>query len=199
MSTIKTVSKPLVLASSSPYRQALLKKLHLSFTATSPDVDESALPEELPADLAKRLAVLKAHALIERYPDHLIIGSDQVAMLEGKQLHKPGTPEKAFMHLKEANGKRVEFFTSVCLLDSSTGQYVTDIDHCTVHFRELTDSQITRYIELDEPYNCAASFKSEAMGIALFKKIQGDDPNALIGLPLILLIRMLEAFDCPVL
>jgi len=199
MSTIKSISKQLVLASSSPYRQALLKKLHLNFSAASPDVDETALSGESPIDLAKRLAVLKSHALIEHFPDHLIIGSDQVAMLGEKQLHKPGTPEKAFEHLKETSGKQVDFFTSVCLLDSATGQYVTDMDRCKVYFRELTDSQITRYIELDEPYNCAASFKSEAMGIVLFKKIEGDDPNALIGLPLIRLIRMLEAFDYPVL
>ncbi len=199
MSTINNIPKQLVLASSSPFRQALLKKLHLSFSAASPDVDETALTEESPRDLSKRLAVLKAHALVSKYPNHLIIGSDQVAMLGEQQLHKPGSPEKAFEDLKRASGKQVVFYTSVCLLDSETGQYITDVDRCVVHFRTLTESQIARYIELDEPYNCAASFKSEAMGIALFEKIEGEDPNALIGLPLIRLIRMLEAFDYPVL
>jgi MAF protein len=199
MSTNKTHNKPLVLASSSPYRQELLRKLHLVFSTASPDVDETAQPDEPPKQLAKRLAVLKAHALMSQFPNHLIIGSDQVAMLGELQLHKPGSAEKAIKHLTVASGKQAIFYTSLCLLDSSTGQYITDVDKCTVHFRTLTHSQIKRYVELDEPYNCAAGFKSEAMGIALFEKIEGDDPNALIGLPLIRLIRMLEAFGHPVL
>jgi MAF protein len=199
MSVTNNIPKQLVLASSSPFRQALLKKLHLNFSANSPDVDETVLTGESPHDLSKRLAVLKSQALVNKYPNHLIIGSDQVAMLGQQQLHKPGSPEKAFEHLKKASGKQVTFYTSVCLLDSETGQFITDVDRCVVYFRTLTEPQISRYIELDEPYNCAASFKSEAMGIALFKKIEGDDPNALIGLPLIKLITMLEAFDYPVL
>ncbi len=195
----KEPEQRLVLASSSLYRRALLDKLHLSFLSASPDVDETPLPNEKPKALAKRLAVLKAHALIKEFPNHLIIGSDQVAMLDNQQLSKPGCRNNATAHLKAAAGKKVIFYTSVCLLDSSTGQYITDIDVCSVYFRSLTEAQITRYIDYDEPYNCAAGFKSEAMGIALFEKIEGEDPNALIGLPLIKLIRMLEAFGCPVL
>lgn len=195
----KIPEQHLVLASSSPYRRALLDKLHLDFLSESPDIDETPLLNEEPKALSKRLSVLKAHALVKTFPAHLIIGSDQVAMLKNQQLHKPGGKSNARAQLKAAANNKVIFYTSICLLDSSTGQYITDTDICSVYLKALTEEQIDRYLDYDEPYNCAAGFKSEAMGIALFKKIEGDDPNALIGLPLIKLIRMLEAFGYPVL
>jgi len=185
----------LVLASGSNYRQALLKKLHLDFTVAIPNIDESPLANETPMEQALRLSKLKAYALMEKFPDHLIIGSDQVAMLNGSQLNKPGNRDNAIAQLKAASGNKVSFYTGVCVADSKTRQCLTDLDVCTVFFKTLTLEQIEHYVDLDQPYDCAGGFKSESLGIALFEKIQGDDPNALIGLPVIKLIDLLAQFD----
>jgi septum formation protein len=185
----------LVLASSSNYRQAILKKLHVDFKTASPDIDESPLAHEAPIEQALRLSQLKALALIDKFPDHLIIGSDQVALLNGTQLNKPGNRENAIVQLKTASGNQVGFYTGVCVVNSKTKQCLADVDICTVFFKTLTLKQIEHYVDLDQPYDCAGGFKSESLGIALFEKIQGDDPNALVGLPLIKLIALLAQFD----
>jgi septum formation protein len=192
-------SSPLVLASSSRYRQALLAKLGLPFEAAAPAIDETARPGETPAQLSMRLAVEKARALAGRYPAHLIIGSDQVAMLEGIQLTKPGGFARTVEQLRAAAGKPVEFLTSICLLDSASGQALTDIDRTIVHFRPLTDRQIEAYVNKEQPYDCAGGFKSEGLGIVLFERIEGEDPNALVGLPLIRLARLLAEFGVEIL
>ncbi|NOT84523.1 MAG: septum formation inhibitor Maf [Methylococcaceae bacterium] len=182
----------LVLASSSPYRLALLKTLKVDFIADSPEVNEAPLSAEMPAQLATRLGIAKAHALQHRYPQHLIIGSDQVAALHNQFLSKPGDRDTAIRQLQLASGHCVEFFTSVCVLNTNTGDYLTDMDTTRVYFKALTLTQIERYIDLDTPFDCAGSFKAESLGIALFEKIVSEDHNALIGLPLIKLCALLE-------
>lgn len=189
----------LVLASSSPYRQALLKKLGLPFVCASPDIDETPLPDESPMELTRRLAVAKARALADRFPDHLIIGSDQVACLDLQILGKPGSVANATAQLKLTSGRSTEFFTGLCLLNSASGETQTRVERFTVHFRPLSDQQISAYIEREQPLDCAGSFKSEGLGIALFERLEGDDPNTLIGLPLIQLTSMLERAGRPVL
>jgi MAF protein len=189
---------PIVLASSSPYRRALLEKLALNFTACSPAIDETARPDEEPMALVERLACEKAQALATRFPRHLIIGSDQVACLDGQILGKPGNIDRARQQLLAASGRRVLFLTGLCLLDSATGRRQSAVEPFAVEFRALSCAQIERYLEREQPFDCAGSFKSEGLGIALFKRLDGDDPNALIGLPLIRLIAMLEAAGRPV-
>jgi septum formation protein len=183
-----------VLASSSPYRRELLAKLRIPFVADSPDIDETPLAGEPPEQLAMRLSLEKARALAGKYPECLIIGSDQVAVLEGKSLTKPGSRQNTVAQLSAASGKTVYFHTGVCVFDSRNGQYRTDCDCCAVTFKKLSRDRIERYVEIDRPYNCAGGFKAESLGIALFRRIAGDDPNALIGLPLIKLIKLLEDF-----
>jgi MAF protein len=182
----------LVLASSSRYRQALLGKLGLPFAAAAPDIDESPLPGETPRALVERLAAAKARALATRFPHHLIIGSDQVACLDDRVLGKPGTEAAAREQLRLASGRSVEFLTGLCLLDSASGIERTLTEPFRVHFRTLTETQIARYVEREQPLDCAGSFKSEGLGIALFERLEGNDPNALIGLPLIRLTHLLE-------
>lgn len=182
----------IVLASTSPYRLAILQKLPLSFTTDSPDIDESPVENESPESLVKRLAESKARAVALRHPHSLVIGSDQVAVLNGKILGKPGTYEKATRQLREASGNKVVFNTGLCLLNTDTGKVQVSCVPFIVQFRNLTDEQIDRYLLHEKPYNCAGSFKSEGLGITLFEKLSGDDPNTLIGLPLIELVRMLE-------
>ncbi|MCK5609238.1 septum formation inhibitor Maf [Candidatus Pacearchaeota archaeon] len=182
----------IVLASSSPYRQELLRKLGLEFTAISPDVDETPLKGESPEALVKRLAETKARAVSAQFPQALIIGSDQVAILGNKILGKPGTHQRAKEQLKAASGERVSFLTGLCLLNSATGRGQVDIVSFNVQFRRLDDAQIENYLLKEKPYNCAGSFKSEGLGIALFAALEGEDPNALIGLPLIRLVDMLK-------
>lgn len=184
----------LVLASSSPYRCNLLKKLHLDFIPYSCPIDESPMPNESAKDMAIRLSIAKAQAVASTFPNHLIIGSDQVAVCGEKLIGKPGSNEQAFAQLKAQSGRQVRFYTGVCVYASATGNYLSDIDICDVHFRSLSDEQIRRYLEIDQPFNCAGSFKSEGYGITLFNKIRGEDPNALIGLPLIKLIKLLDRF-----
>ncbi|MCG6970340.1 MAG: Maf-like protein [Gammaproteobacteria bacterium] len=182
----------LVLASTSPFRLAVLKKLPLSFDTDSPDIDETALPNESPEQLVNRLAEAKARAVAPRHAHSLIIGSDQVAVLNGHILGKPGNHDNAVKQLRDASGQKVEFKTGLCLLNSDTGQAQVACVPFTVQFRQLSDAQIERYLAHEQPYNCAGSFKSEGLGITLFEKLLGDDPNTLIGLPLIELVRMLE-------
>lgn len=184
---------PLVLASTSPFRKQLLEKLNLEFVTDSPDIDESPREGETPEQLVARLAEEKAKAVAVRHPDSLIIGSDQVAVNGGEILGKPGGHDKAVMQLKSASGKRVTFLTGLCLYNSAAGHSQVEVVPFGVVFRELTEDQIENYLRAEQPYNCAGSFKSEALGIALFERLEGEDPNTLIGLPLIRLIRMLEA------
>lgn len=182
----------LVLGSTSPFRKALLEKLKLEFITDSPDINESRQENESPEQLVARLACEKARAVAERHPDSLIIGSDQVAINGGEILGKPGNHEKAMQQLLNASGRTVTFLTGLCLYNSASGSEQVAVEPFRVHFRELSSDQIDNYLKAEQPYNCAGSFKSEAMGIALFEKLEGDDPNSLIGLPLIQLIRMLE-------
>ena len=183
----------LVLASTSPFRRELLQKLQLAFTTDSPDIDESRYDGETPEQLVARLAEEKAMAVAARQPDSLIIGSDQVAVIDGEILGKPGNHDKAVAQLKTASGRRVTFLTGLCLYNSATGDSQVEVVPFGVVFRELSESQIENYLQAEQPYNCAGSFRSEAMGIALFERLEGEDPNTLIGLPLIRLVRMLEA------
>ncbi len=185
------MKKPLVLASSSLYRQELLKRLRLPFTAVSPDIDESPAPGETPPATALRLAEQKARALAARFPDALIIGSDQVAELDGLAIGKPGDHAEAVKQLTAASAHTVYFHTALCLLDAGVGQAQTKIATNEVKFRALTPEQIERYLLAEKPYDCAGSAKSEGLGITLIESIRGDDPNALIGLPLIELTTML--------
>jgi MAF protein len=182
---------PIVLASSSPYRKALLEKLGLDFLCCSPNIDESPRPHELATQLVERLALAKAHALTNHYPNHLIIGSDQVALLDELMLGKPHTHENARAQLLRAKGKEVIFKTGLCLLNSASGAYQLAHEDFSVFFRQLEDQQIDNYLHLEKPYDCAGSFKAEGLGITLFTKLQGRDPNTLIGLPLIKLVEML--------
>jgi len=191
--------RPIILASSSKYRNLLLQKLGLKFTSIAPNIDESTLSNESPKQFALRLAQEKAQAIQAKAPNHLIIASDQVACCDNKILGKPGSFEDTVKQLKLQSGQTVHFFTAVCVLDSATNKMLSDIDICTVYFRHLTEQQILNYVKIEQPYDCAGGFKSEGLGIALFDKIEGDDPNSLIGLPLIKLITLLNNFDVNIL
>ncbi len=182
----------LVLASTSPFRAQLLTRLGLPFETDSPAVDESHLPDETAEALVQRLARAKAEAVAGRHPDSLIIGSDQVAVIDGEILGKPGERDRAIAQLQRASGKAVTFFTGLCLHNSRSGRSQVVCEPFRVHFRDLDTQQITRYIDREQPLNCAGSFKSEGLGITLFRRLEGDDPNALIGLPLIRLTEMLH-------
>ena len=184
---------PLVLASSSVYRAELLKKLNLKFQCFSPEIDESVAKNESPDALVKRLAFTKAFAVSSHFSSSLIIGSDQVCVINGDILGKPHTKEKAFEQLKAASGNCITFYTGICLYNSHTQKAQTDIELFKVHFRQLTDQEIINYIQLENPLDCAGSFKSEGLGISLFSALEGKDPNTLIGLPLIRLCQMLRA------
>ncbi|ANE54890.1 nucleoside triphosphate pyrophosphatase [Methylomonas sp. DH-1] len=194
-----TDKRPIVLASGSAYRRELLKKLAIDFSCCPADVDETPLPNEAPAELALRLSVEKALAVGRSHPAHWVIGSDQVAAFDGEILGKPGNRERALAQLQSQSGKAVSFYTGLCLLDSASGQYYTALDRCEVHFKPLSRQQIEYYLDMDRPYDCAGSFKAEALGIALFDKICGEDPNALVGLPLIKLAGLLQQFGLDVL
>lgn len=185
-------SQLLVLASTSIYRSELLKRLQLPFETAAPDVDETALPDETARATSLRLAQQKARAVASRYPDALIIGSDQVALLEGEQLGKPLTHDNAVKQLRAMRGKTTCFYTALALLNSKTGHMQTEVAENHVTLRDLSDAEIEGYLLKEQPYHCAGSAKSEGLGIALMSKMTGDDPNALIGLPLILLIEMLR-------
>ncbi len=184
---------PLVLASSSPYRRELLSRLRLPFTWSAPQIDESRHAGEEAEALVRRLSLEKAQALSASHPQHLIIGSDQVAVLGTQILGKPHTLERAREQLLAASGNSVTFLTGLTLLDSATGQQQTDCVPFTVHFRTLSDAQIMRYLTAEQPFDCAGSFKAEGLGISLFRSTEGSDSNSLIGLPLIRLVDMLQA------
>ncbi|MDR1647387.1 MAG: Maf family nucleotide pyrophosphatase [Zoogloeaceae bacterium] len=184
---------PLVLASTSAYRRALLARLGLSFQSANPQTDEAAHPGEAPEALALRLAEAKARAVAAEFPGALIIGSDQVAIAEGRLYGKPGTLEKAAAQLAELSGKTVNFFTGLCLLDNRDGRaHVLGVP-TAVTFRKLSAADITAYLRREPAIDCAGSAKSEGLGIALIARMEGSDPNALIGLPLIALCDLLRA------
>ncbi|WP_241645229.1 Maf family protein [Rosenbergiella metrosideri] len=182
----------LVLASSSPFRQAVLDKLGLPFFSAAPDIDESAIPNESIEEQVLRLAREKASALIDQYPDSIIIGCDQLGSLAERVLGKPHTPEQAFAQLRVSSGKCVTFHTGLAVYDGVNNQWHQRLEIYQVFFRELTDDEIWGYIHKEQPLQCAGSFKSEGLGITLFEKMAGDDPNTLVGLPLIALSAILR-------
>ncbi|MCK8045305.1 Maf-like protein [Shewanella sp. 1CM18E] len=186
------MSAPIVLASTSPFRQQLLKKLQLPFTCCSPEVDETALDNESPTELVLRLANSKAAAGLEQHPGKVVIGSDQVAVIDGKIIGKPLNRETAIKQLTAASGKAITFYTGLALHNGANGQQDAIVEPFVVHFRTLTNKQICNYVDMEQPFYCAGSFKSEGLGIALFEKLEGKDPNTLIGLPLISLIDLLN-------
>jgi septum formation protein len=182
----------LVLASTSPYRSELLRRLQIPFITASPDVDESPLPDETARTTSARLSQKKARAVAKEHPDALIIGSDQVALLNDQQIGKPLNHDNAVRQLRTMSGKTTCFYTAVTLLNSRTGQIQTEVAENQVTLHKLSDEEIEAYLLKEQPYQCAGSAKSEGLGIALMSSLTGDDPNALIGLPLILLIKMLR-------
>ena len=182
----------LILASTSPWRRALLEKLAIPFECAAPEVDESPLPGEAPRHLVLRLAQKKAQSLAHRYPSHLIIGSDQICVLDGEITGKPLTEENARQQLLKARGNIVTFYTGLALYNSATGHLQTEVEPFDVHFRHLSETEIEDYVRKERPLHCAGSFKSEGLGIALFERLEGRDPNTLIGLPLIALCQMLR-------
>ena len=182
---------PLLLASSSIYRRDLLARLRLPFNCSSPDIDESHRPGESARELVERLSLEKARALADSHPGHLIIGSDQVAVLNGHIIGKPHTFDKARQQLMDASGSSVTVLTGLTLLNARTGDHQTDCIPFTVHMRTLGTEQIERYLLAETPYDCAGSFKAEGLGVSLFQRTEGDDATSLVGLPLIRLIDML--------
>jgi MAF protein len=182
----------IILSSTSPFRKALLERLHINFSCESPDIDETPLINETVESMVVRLAIAKAQKVSNKYDNALIIGSDQSAILNGEKLSKPGNFDNAFAQLSKASGQKIIFQTGLCLLNSKTGNIQSACIPYTVVFKTLTPDMIENYLRKEEPYNCAGSFKSEALGIALFERFEGDDPNALIGLPLIQLVNFLN-------
>lgn len=181
----------LLLASSSPYRRTILAKLGLQFEWSSPDIDESVHLGESADELVRRLSLAKARALMAGRPDSLIIGSDQVAILGKQIIGKPLTHSRALQQLQAASGRELVFKTGLCLFNSRTSQMQIAVETFSVFFRQLSQAQLERYLQLEKPYDCAGSFKAEGLGICLFDKLSGDDPNTLMGLPLIRLVQML--------
>lgn len=188
-----TIGPTIVLASTSPFRRELLGRLQLPFQAVAPETDESPLPGEHPAATAERLSVAKARAVADRYPTALIIGSDQVAYCGDAHFGKPGTKQNAMAQLRSMSGKTVVFHTGLCLLNAASGRIHLRGIPTEVRFRELSDQEIQRYLDKEDALNCAGSARSEGLGIALLEHLRGDDPNALVGLPLIALCDMLRA------
>ncbi len=187
----------LILASTSPFRKVILEKLGLPFKCIAPQTDETPNEGETAEQLVERLAIAKAQAVAKENKDALVIGSDQVAVINNKIIGKPGDFEHAFKQLKEASGKRVTFLTGLSLVNSKTGKVQSTVVPFHVVFRYLRDSQIENYLNKEQPFNCAGSFKSEGLGITLFERLEGDDPNTLMGLPLIRLNAMLEIEGMP--
>ena len=192
------MSRQLLLASSSRYRQSLLARLQLAFTAVSPDVDETPLPGEAVRAMTMRLASAKAQALRSAYPEHLIIGSDQAAALDNMPLGKPGSEAAAIAQLQALSGRTVMFHTALCVLDAASGRSEAVEVPTRVVFRRLSLEAIRRYLQREPAFDCAGSFKSEALGIALCEEISASDPTALIGLPLIALVGLLGRFGVEV-
>jgi septum formation protein len=188
----------LVLASSSAYRQELLRRLHMPFKVAAPNIDETPLAGETGAETAARLARLKANAVAGEFAPALVIGSDQVAECEGLRLDKPGERSKALAQLRWVSGKEAIFHTALALLNTTTAMAQTEVIATRVRFRSLSDPEINRYLDAEPAYDCAGSAKSEGLGISLLDEITGSDPTALIGLPLIALCRMLRNETVPV-
>lgn len=194
-----TSNRKLILGSTSVYRRELLNRLNVPFSVESPQVDETPLPGEHPADLAQRLALAKAQAVAARFPDCVVIGSDQVADLDGLALGKPGNHARAVVQLRQMRGKTVVFQTAVAVVCLATGFCEQSLAAVRVRFRALDDAEIENYLQSEQPYDCAGSAKSEGLGIALLDAIDSDDPTALVGLPLIRTSRMLRAAGIPLL
>lgn len=182
----------IVLGSTSPFRKALLERLCINFVCDAPDIDESPLENEGVENMVVRLAIAKTQAIAGNHTNALVIGSDQSAILNGEKLSKPGNFENAFRQLTRASGQKITFQTGLCLLNTETGNIQSACVPYTVVFKELSATMIEHYLHKEKPYNCAGSFKSEGLGIALFERFEGDDPNALIGLPLIQLVNFLD-------
>ncbi len=182
----------LILASSSPYRRELLERLQIPFEVIAPEVDETPRPGEAPEKLVERLAIEKAQKIARQHAGTLVIGSDQVAVYNGTIVGKPHSHDKAVAQLREAAGRTVVLYTGLALVNAGTGRVQCEVIPYRVTFRKLTDAQIESYLHKEQPYSCAGSVKSEGLGIALLEKFEGEDPNTLIGLPLIRLVRMLE-------
>lgn len=190
--TLTAAGRPLILGSTSRYRKELLTRLRIPFETSAPDVDETPHSNESPKDLALRLALAKARAVALKYPEAVVIGSDQVADLEGIPLGKPGNHANAILQLQRMRGKTVIFQTALSVVCIATGYERTDLAEVKVKFRDLSDAEIETYLRAEEPYDCAGSAKSEGLGIALLDSIDNDDPSALIGLPLIRTCQMLR-------
>lgn len=189
----ETIPRKLILGSTSVYRRELLDRLRIPYTVESPHVDETPLPHEPPVDLARRLALAKATAVARRFPEHVVIGSDQVADLHGHALGKPGTHDRAVAQLRQMRGQTVLFHTAVAVVCQAAGFCQQMLAPVKVTFRQLDDAEIERYLQAEQPYDCAGSAKSEGLGITLLSAIESDDPTALIGLPLIRTSQMLRA------
>jgi len=189
---IATSTSQIILASSSEFRRALFQRLHLPFTSSAPDIDESHNEQESASDYVRRLSREKALAVAVNNSDAIVIGSDQCAVLDDKILGKPGTHANALKQLRKAQGRTVRFHTGLCVLFQPEGFVEVDDIVFEVDFRQLNDRQLEHYLRIEQPYQCAGSFKSEGYGISLFQRLRGDDPTALIGLPLIRLVQMLE-------
>jgi len=183
---------PILLASGSPYRRQLLTRLGIAFSVVAPHVDEHPIDGENPQATALRLGCAKARSVAERYREGLVIGSDQVAELDGRILGKPGDREANVRQLGEASGRRVLFHTALCVINAATGREQATVVPCTVYFRPLAPSEIEAYVEREQAFDCAGGFRAEGLGVALFERIEGEDPSALIGLPLIRLVSMLR-------
>lgn len=188
----------IILASSSAYRKTLLEKLMIPFETINPDIDETPLRGESPYDMVERLSIEKAKTAASVYKKALVIGSDQVAVHGDKIVGKPTSHEHAVEQLTEASGKSIKLYSGLALINTKTKAIQSDVVTYTAHFRELTPSQIENYLEKEKPYNCAGSLRSEGLGVALLEKFEGDDPNALIGLPLIRLVSMLQHESYPI-
>jgi septum formation protein len=193
MTTTAPHQRPVILGSTSTYRRELMKRLRIPFDVQAPDVDESSHNGESPLQLATRLALAKAHAVASKFPESVVIGSDQVADLEGFALGKPGNFERATLQLRKMRGKTVVFHTALAVVCHATGFVAQDCASVHVVFRDLSDDEITAYLHAETPYDCAGSAKSEGLGIALLASIDSDDPTALVGLPLIRTCNMLRA------
>ena len=197
--TLSGLPRPLILGSTSRYRRELLSRLALPFEVAAPDVDETPLPGEAPEPLARRLALAKARSVAQRYAEAIVIGSDQVADLDGEPLGKPGNHERATEQLRRMRGRTVVFQTALSVVCLASGFEASDLAAVRVRFRDLSDEEIEFYLRHEKPYDCAGSAKSEGLGIALLESIENDDPTALVGLPLIRTARMLRAAGLPLL
>lgn len=196
---LPNATRALILGSTSRYRKELLGRLGIPFGTDSPQVDETPHPGEAPADLARRLALAKAREVAQRHPEAVVIGSDQVADLNGLPLGKPGTHERAVVQLRQMSGQTVVFQTALAVVCLATGFEQLDLAPVRVVFRSLGEAEIEHYLRTEQPYDCAGSAKSEGLGIALLDRIDNDDPTALVGLPLIRTCRLIRAAGVPVL